>query len=414
MISCVLCGMSRKSPTTKSGEPRIPKGWRHLPDGIYCPKCKRERYVLRAVTIAVAGPVGSTWEELRDTLRDVWGEVTACTNWMWTKLYLADPGRNAAETKLRKLERVYLYPDARRLFSRLDPRTVSSLEQHVQSKYRAIRYDLRWRCAVSLPIARYPQPLPIPKQAVKLVLDENGRTLVSLPLVQGSRYILRLRGGHDWYRQTRALKQILEGKADMGEVALYRTLAHSGDHRPSPKAKRKTRLMLKVAAWFPREIALGQSVCRASTSAAAFLVARIEEQAWTLNADHIRRALAHQAKIQQRLREDLKAERRFPKPMREGIGERMREQSDRRTRQVESWMQESSHQLVEWARRQRAKRIEWDDTERGFFGDGDFPWYRFRELVSQKAERAGLEFVASGEVVSETREALAGEVEVVE
>lgn len=403
-MQCDGCGLPRDSPMTKSGVPRTPKGWRRLPAGVYCPTCKHERYVLRAVTLAVAGPVGATWEDLRSSLRAAWGDVTSATNWMMTRLYTSDPGR-LGEKKLPKLERVYLYPDARRLFPELDSRTVSSLEQAVQAKYRAIRYDLRWRHAVSLPTARYPQPLPLSSQSVRIERTEQG-WIASVP-IQGTRYELRLRGGAQWRRQTRALEQIAEGRADMGECALYQVLAHDGDHRPSPTEKRRTRLMLKVVAWIPRDVARGQRVCTATTTADAFLIARTETGAeWRLNADHIRRASAHAAKIQQRLREDLKAERRFPRPMRAGLVGRMGEQGRKRERQITSWMQESSHQLVEWARRQRCARIEWADTDRGYFAGVNFPWYRFAQLVQQKAERAGMEF-ASGPVVDETPEALA-------
>ena len=41
---------------------------------------------------------------------------------------------------------------------------MAALENTVQAKYRAERYDVIWKCAASLVTYRYPVPFPVPNQ----------------------------------------------------------------------------------------------------------------------------------------------------------------------------------------------------------------------------------------------------------
>lgn len=96
--------------------------------------------MLRAVTIPVAGPTDCEWQELREALRSCWANATTVANWATTELYKSDIVRTPAMERLPKYpERIYLYPGARRVAPEMDPTSVTSLLQAVESKYRKRR-----------------------------------------------------------------------------------------------------------------------------------------------------------------------------------------------------------------------------------------------------------------------------------
>ena len=106
MMQCTYCSAAGNHPT------RLPRGWkRSHDDQPICAKCWGERYILRAVTIPVVGPIDGTWEELRDDLRDAWVDVTALRNWLMTEYYVRDV-RRSGQVTLPPQPKTYLYPEA--------------------------------------------------------------------------------------------------------------------------------------------------------------------------------------------------------------------------------------------------------------------------------------------------------------
>jgi hypothetical protein len=162
----------------RNGSRRTPGGWKCLEGRLWCSACTRERFVLRAMALPVSGPVDGTWAELRDALHTAFAETTRCANWLVTEFYARDAKREPGDARLRAMPRVYLYPEARVLFPALASQTLASLERQVLARYRAVRLDLVWRHAASLPTWRYPTPLPIP--ARMWTLERHAQTLVSI------------------------------------------------------------------------------------------------------------------------------------------------------------------------------------------------------------------------------------------
>src|SRR5690606_3571723 len=119
-------------------------------------------YIMRAVTIPVAGPVSCDWPEFRELLRAAWGATTRLANWCATQYYTRDVRRGPGMEQLPPPPKVYLYPEARAAFPSLVPRTVVAIDHAIQGKYRAVRFKLLWTNEVSLPTFRYPYPLPVP------------------------------------------------------------------------------------------------------------------------------------------------------------------------------------------------------------------------------------------------------------
>jgi hypothetical protein len=344
--------------------------------------------VLRTITVPIASPVESSWAELRDALRAAWTAGTACANWMTTELYLRDVRREPNMAALPGMPRIYLYPEARRRFPTLTAAAIVALEREMQAKYRALRYDLLWIGSRSLATHRYPYPLPITASAWSLVRAHEAWHLAFR--LGDRRWTVRLRGGPEMRYQSAGLRQILDGTAIPGALAIYQRPAHRGDHRPEG-AHPQTRVMLRIPVWLPRQVRHATSgVLRVWTAADHFLVARgPDTTTWTVNADHVRRWVMAYDRQRQRLEQDVAADR-HRRPREHGMRERLEELSTRHRARLTTWAHTVSRQLIDHVVHRRFDRIVYDDTERRYVRS--FPWDALRQRIQEKAEEAGVTF----------------------
>jgi hypothetical protein len=169
-IAC-SCGQTRETK-------RLPPGWHRDTVGVvHCPRCWQERYVLRAVTIPVVGPVGATWPELREALKVCWRDATRLANWAVCELAKADCVRSPEMQKLPKPPAVYLYPGAREFVPGLDPGSVVAILHTVEQRYRRRRYETHWRGSASLANYHYPTPYPVRSRDWSVSEGEGGSVL---------------------------------------------------------------------------------------------------------------------------------------------------------------------------------------------------------------------------------------------
>jgi hypothetical protein len=272
--SCAACRIACDRRPTLRGRWRVPAGWKRLQDRFWCPACKRQRFILRAIALPVSGPAHGTWPELRLALHTAFGETTRCSNWLMTQFHVRDRQREPHDAQLPAMPRIYLYPEARTLFPALASQTLASLEHQVLARYRAVRLALLWRHAVSLPTYRYPVPLPLPARMWWLARhDERWHLSVR---IGDRRWSLRLRHGPGMVRQLRLLEQVAAGTVEGGEATLYEIASDRGDHRSESATDR--RLMVKVAVWLAGHdgtaIGLGRKTTntRAMTTAGVLIV----------------------------------------------------------------------------------------------------------------------------------------------
>jgi hypothetical protein len=342
---------------------------------------------VRAVTFQVVSPVDGDWKALRQTLGEMWVQTTQAANWMIRELYMRDVRRNG-QAKMPAMPKVYLYPEARIQFPELPPQTVVALEHAISRKYRSLRYKIIWQSALSLPNFRYPTPYPVHNQSWKAYLDEGNRPCVSVRLPHGEnkRWELRLAGGRRYRRQLAAFRQLVDGVAKAGELAISKN--HDGE------------IFVKLVGRFPA--ADGSSartgVLRVHTDKDCLLVAADEkdERIWRLNFDHVKRWIAEYAVRLERLRQDRKAEER-PHPSFEA---RQNDEVGKQRRRLDSAVKEAAAQLCHFALRRKFSAIRYNDAEKGFAMS--FPWFQLRDRIRTKCQDLGLMFEhASAEVKPE-------------
>jgi hypothetical protein len=379
-VTCSKCHIEGK--TTATG--RLPRGWKRRDNSAFCKVCWQSAYILRAITIPVAEPLDGTWEDLRIALRAAWAATTQASNWMMTQLYTRDV-RRLDQLKMPPMPRVYLYPEARGLFPTLPSQSIAALEQAIQRKYRAMRYQIIWTATSALPSHRYPVPLPIHNQSWAAFIDNN-RPVVSVRM-SDRRFRLRLKGGPQFHRQRAAFDQMVSGDAVRGELALYQ-------QRGGP-------LACKMVAWLPREPkstdaqrCTGTLIVR--TESQHFLVAVNEknETLWVYNGDHLKRWAKEHRRRLQRWAEDSKYEQR-PVP---AFSERREAAVQKYRNRMLSACHEIAAMIAGYAARGRFGTVRIDDRDRSYCPD--FPWLRCRALISEKCDAAGCtcEFLGGDEV----------------
>jgi hypothetical protein len=254
VTSCALCAETKTVKPKKDGSGKVPHGWKVLGGHLHCGKCKARKYKLRAVTIPIVGPLDKElWPELRKSLASGWGSVTSLSNWTLQELFKRDTLRTPDQTKLAKWEPPYLYQEARQRFPEVPSALVPTIQQQVAGKYRTKRYEALWTNSASVPTYRYPQPYPIRAADWKAEYGPDNVPLIRCNIA-GTKYTIKLRGGHQFARQLKAFRQLIEGKADQSELAFYRVKANDNDNRSGEKSKgQQYRIMAKMCLWLPKE-----------------------------------------------------------------------------------------------------------------------------------------------------------------
>ena len=401
-MRCAQC--SKESDAT-----RLPSGWKRIGDSVWCSKCFRKRYVLRAITFPIVGPVCThkpgnpkseplDWPGFRALLRTSWIAMTQASNLVIRTLALNDPG--IADGKFLPLPKLNLYEIIKNRWPEdLARRSVAVMTYTARSRYCKMR-RLYLTYQISLPTMRYPVPLPVQNHTWEVWEDPGGRLLLSFPLGP-TRITARLRGGYKQRRQLVAARKIISGDAIKAELDIGRTRANRGDHRTGDT--RGTRVMAKLMGWFPREETRGGNIAAGHTGGDAFLTLYDENKRCILrwNQDHVRRRVVKHDDNLQRLREDLKAESRVRRN-REPILARMRLISRKQNHYLHTFCHTLSKSVVELLRRRRCGTFLYVDHDQSYVRH--FPWYKLAAMLEQKCEMAGIEFIASAPESKEPRE----------
>jgi len=370
IVVCGECGLARNSRPDKTKQPRLPLSWKRFEDRIFCGKCWKERYTIRALIFPLAEPLSGTWEELQSDLRCMWAETTAAANWMMTQCYARDVRRTPDMDKMPPMARTYLYPEVRALFPELPPQSVASLQQTVQRNYRAMRYKVIWTCAASLPTMRFPQPFPVHNQNWSFRFDPGNRPIVNVRLGE-RRWELRLKGGPRFRRQLAGLRKM----AVAGELSIGKW--HDGT------------IWCKLVGWFAQQKQhKAKGTLRVRTGKDCLLMAVDERSSplWVENCDQLPRWIAEYRNRLHRLSQDRKAEQ-LPVPSFATHWDTLvRKQRHR----LKSAIQESAAHLANFALRHSYARVEYDDRERWL---KEFPYSLLETRIRLDMEERGIQFM---------------------
>jgi hypothetical protein len=396
-IVCSGCGARREVKPTARGTPRLPRGWKRTEESAYCKDCWSGRYVLRTVVVPVAEPISADWPVFRKALDASWSASTELANWAMTEMAKSDCARSAGDTKLPPMPPVYLYPGARERCPDMPPASVVALLHTVEARYRQVRFDVVWRGAAVLPRYRYPMPFPVPSQAWRFHWGNGPHPVPLLELrLSGQSFTLRLRSGPGFRRPMALLEQVVRGECKPGELTLYRQRigGDSGqtveDRAPGGGERCRYRVMVRMAAWFPRAApARRDGVLVLRTAPDLFWRAEVSgRQPWCLNGDHVRRWVAEHRRFLDRMAEDSKAERRAAiRPLRMLQEARARRCLKFRNR-LHSWCHQAAASLAGYAARQRVAQVDYLDDDRSYLPS--FPWYQLREMLRVKLDALGI------------------------
>jgi len=371
---------------------RLPMGWKRLGDAVHCDKCWRERYALRAVTLPIVSPIGMDWQELRKMLRESFQMATHAANWALRQLAAHDAGIGVG-AKLGRMDTPEpggksLYKGVADQFA-LDTRTASVLVQAASAKYRASRLGMH-RGEVSLPSIRYPHPIPVHNNTWSVREGEDGGLELNFPLGRKQRVSVRLKGGVNYRRQLVQVRQIIRGEAVQGQLDIM---------------EQGTKVLAKMVGWFPKADRTAKPwAASLATGGDAFLTLYNDERRtiYRWNADHVRRWIAAQDEQMQRLREDLKAEKRLGRE-RDGILARMDLLSRQNHDRMHSFCHEVSAQVIRHLERRRCGTLICAMQDQSYMPH--FPWHKLKSMLADKANRTGIE-IASGDAASESPEPL--------
>lgn len=401
---CSVCSREQEVKPTKKGEARLPPGWkRHVEDSIYCRDCWSKSFVLRAVTIPVATVIeGGEWFQFLDACAAGWRSATHVANWAVFEIARNETTRTADMERMPPYPKMYLYPGARKVAPDLDPSSTVALLHAVEGKYRKERLATIWHRKKQLPIYKYPIPIPLHNQAWEAIAENGDRPCISMRF-GGQRWTIALQT-HNSKRQLGKWRQICERKAVKGELAIIGQEVTKSDHKQNGErreangGRRKTiRVMAKMVAWFPREARAekGGETLYLRTDGESFLIYHVglKGEVKHIKAEHIKRWEAKHARHLRAMAHDLKFEKRWPSHIRRQSGERQDLWVKKHKDKIDSFMNECTSIIANFALRQRVSTVIYDDSNKAFVDR--FPWSKLKNMLGYKLDEKGIELQAS-------------------
>jgi len=392
---CSGCGCEAKSKASKSGDAKVPMGWKRTSEGMLCRSCMQSAYRTVACALPIVKPLGATWDEFGTALRTAWERSTSLSTWAMARMHLADPGLDAEKKKLHPMPELNLYAEIRGRFPDVPCGTVAAMAQSLRSKYMSARFGIMVNNGKGgrsdWPKFRYPTPFPIRAQGSEWAVAKQGQEYILSFNLCDKRWDVVLRQGKDFRRQIGMVDQLIGGDALKCELALYSIRANDGDRRsgmserePGGGERSRRRVMAKLVLRIPRTTKRsGDRTMVLKALPHSFLVARMAGQTsngWWLHGDHQMRRIAQHRRMMRRMSDDMKSEQRSK---RGGLQGRISRQSKKHRDYMKSFVQTTAASIVSYAQRQHVGRIVFDDRKGEYFES--FPWFEFWAYLKEKA-----------------------------
>ena len=393
----LICAVTGKTLEAKGinadGSLKLAMGWKRLRGETLSPEGVAARYVRRVIFLPVLKPFGEiTWKDFGSAVDECFRESARMANLAMRLYAISDvepPTGTAGKMKLAKWKPSNeVYAKCRQLCPSHPSGSVTDLLQRLQGVYAKSRFEMQVTCRKSLPsFSRGRLPMSVRAQNWRAGKDSDGNLLCTFTLGsldsdgvrRGPLTVILRRHNHE--RHAKIYQQVVEGEIESADMKI----------KPC-----KDGLGIAVTVMLPRKAVAGaDGVLRVRTDPASFLIWTMDEDESRppLHCDMVRRMIAAQDAQRQRWSDDLKFEKRWPAHVR-------RRMVHRRAKMLKSWenrrvnfIREAARLTVNFAKRRRAAKIEYNDSERSF--SPRFAWAELSAAIANAAAADGIDFVVT-------------------
>jgi len=358
--------------------------------------------VIHAVSLPIVGPENpDDWPQLADELSHGFRVATDVSNWAMHEMFKRDEVLvGDGNTKLPPPPDSWktIYADSVARWPELASSVRNPLLQAAHHKYAKFRYSLVRNFDKRMPKWRFPQPIPLKNGTYRIEWDGTSVwlrfRLVGLKRACGRTWRVRMKGGRDWHRQIREIREILAGDGEFLQAIIV-ARPKKGSSRSNGKFARPVMVRIVVR----RPVRTGNvarpNVLLVRTMPDSLLVARVRGDARNcrhLHGDHIVRAIiAHDVQID-RLRSDQRCfDRR--------AGRRMDALTEKMKRCMDTWCKQTAAAISRWAVSRRCGLVIWDDSVRTFLPH--FRWDNLETTVRHALTKARIECRTAAEIMAE-------------
>jgi hypothetical protein len=138
----------------------------------------------------------------------------------------------------------------------------------------------------------------------------------------------------------------------------------------------------------PRAAAKEGRTLQLKRDAEGLLIWVLDERVMKLNADQAVQWIAADANERQRMSEDMKREKRWPRRVRRNMVRRMEVRSSKRGNRMKTFCQQSAAMLAGFCARNGVAKVEYDASG----GREQFPWFQLEGAIENRLTMDGVAF----------------------
>lgn len=392
-FTCDKCKTSKPGKKAKCDSSAPANGWKRVGEELLCGDCVSLYYFVTVASVRVSGLDGDTWKDFRESLDFAWGESTRIANWASSTLLSHETfsgwGEKTPKKKLMDIYNICKNDEIRRGFP--SACTLKTIKR-VEAVYNAKRIDI-CRGRASAPSFRFPQPFYIEPGKTTIVKDgERYKVHVTLPSKSGvsRKWSLVLASGWRNRRTAATISSVVDGTASCREISI----TGQGGGKI---------IMVRVACLIPKKDkpkAEGTLLVRSTPDTFCEAISAASNRIWATHEDLMFRWIAEHRRRLQNIGDDRKAERRRHAAKR-GLDRHVDTICDKHRNRIKSRIGQLASELCNWAKREDAGCILWDDWPPAQSAPNNtrfrqFPWHQFREALERKLESEGITLVRQG------------------
>lgn len=363
--------------------------------------------MIRTCSFPIKEPIGQSWAEVNPILTNGWKLSTHAANWCIHELFKRDTvgEKKMPEAiqmgKVSEPDKFYGYGLAQKEEWFKDwengKKSLCSVLKYAYDDYKKRRYDIMFSHKNYLLTFRYPYPLPLASQDIKVSYGEKGSGENAFPVISlclpgqdGGRMRFRLGREPAYSRQMVMFDQLVRGTAKLGEAKIY---------------KKGNNTMIAITGDFPQRIIPENewtAIAYVHTNKDCLLMCEISNyegrQPWNINADHLKRWQMEHKVYLQRMSEDKKRERRIDPKQKKNMEIAVELKCNKYHDRLDTGIKQVVAQVAEFCKRQKVWQLVYDDSDQSYISCG-FPWHQLKTCLGHKLQEIGV-----SEVFRETNE----------